>query len=160
MSQLVVFNELKQRLKTIQGIKHVALWNNQFEREREENAFLFPCCFIEFNNSNFKDLLNGVQQFDSIVTIHLGFESYKDEDTFILQLKQDVYKAVHTVTCGVSATKLLRTEERQNFDHDNIQDYQIDFKTTIKDADASTIGTQSATVTPILIPSLVQIDEL
>lgn len=137
MSQLVVYNKLKEVLSQVHGLKTVGLWNNQFERENVENAFLYPCCFIEFNNDNFVDLTQGVQQFDSIITLHLGFESYKDEDTFILQLKQDVYKAIHTLQCGVSASKLLRVAERQNFDHDNVQDYQTDYKTTIKDADAS-----------------------
>lgn len=153
MSQLVIFNKLKEQLSLIEGIKHVALWNNQFERENEENAFLYPCCFIEFNNSNFVNLTLGVQQFDSVITIHLGFESYKDEDTFILQLKQDVYKVVHTLQCGVSASKLLRIDERQNFDHDNIQDYQTDYKTTIKDADASP-STLSATPTLALTTTI------
>jgi len=148
MSQLVVYSELKTALSTIQGLKTIGLWNNQFERENEENSFLYPCCFIEFNNSNFKDLLQGVQQFDSVLTLHLGFESYKDEDTFILQLKQDVYKVVHTLQCGVSASKLLRVEERQNFDHDNVQDYQTDYKTTIKDSDASP---SNLTATPTLL---------
>ena len=148
MSQLVVYSELKTALSTIQGLKTIGLWNNQFERENEENSFLYPCCFIEFNNSNFKDLLQGVQQFDSVLTLHLGFESYKDEDTFILQLKQDVYKVVHTLQCGVSASKLLRVEERQNFDHDNVQDYQTDYKTTIKDSDASP---SNLTATPTLV---------
>lgn len=137
MSQLVVYNKLKEVLSQVQGLKTVGLWNNQFERENVENAFLYPCCFIEFNNENFSGLTQGVQQFDSIITLHLGFESYKDEDVFILQLKQDVYKAIHTLQCGVSASKLLRVDERQNFDHDNVQDYQTDYKTTIKDADAS-----------------------
>lgn len=147
MSQLVVFNKLKEQLSLIQGIKHVALYNNQLERENIENAYLCPACFIEFNNENFVDLTQGVQQFDSIVTVHLVFESYKDEDTFILQLKQDVYKATHTLQCGVSASKLLRVAERQDFDHDNVQDYQTDYKTTIKDADASPVN---RTATPIL----------
>ena len=147
MSQLVVFNELKNVLGNVQGLKTVGLWNNQFERESEENAFLYPCCFIEFNNDNFKDLTQSVQQYDSIITLHIGFESYKDEDTFVLQLKQDIYKSVHTLQCGVSASKLLRVAERQNFDHTNVQDYQVDYKTTIKDADANVAGTQ---VTPIL----------
>lgn len=137
MSQLVVYNKLKEQLSQIQGLKTVGIWNNQLQRESVENAFLYPACFVEFNNENFKDLTEGVQQFDSIVTLHLCFESYKDEDTFILQLKQDVYKATHTLQCGVSASKLLRVAERQDFDHDNVQDYQTDYKTTIKDADAS-----------------------
>lgn len=153
MSQLIIYNKLKEKLSLIQGLKHVALWNNQFERENEENAFLYPCCFIEFNNSNFVDLTLGVQQFDSIITLHLGFESYKDEDTFILQLKQDVYKAIHTLQCGVSASKLLRVDERQNFDHDNVQDYQMDYKTTIKDADASPLYI-STLATPVITATI------
>lgn len=149
MSQLIVYNKLKEQLSMIQGLKTVGLWNNQFERESEENAFLYPCCFIEFNNEKFVDLTQGVQQFDSIITLHLGFESYKDEDTFILQLKQDVCRAIHTLQCGVSASKLLRVAERQNFDHDNVQDYQTDYKTTIKDADASPLYI-SALATPTI----------
>jgi len=153
MSQLVIYNQLKASLSSIKGIKTVGLWNNQFDNEKQENAFLYPCCFIEFNNSNFVDLTLGVQQYDSIITLHLGFESYKDEDTFILQLKQDVFKAVHTLQCGVSASKLLRVDERQNFDHDNVQDYQTDYKTTIKDADASPSNrTQTASLT--LVPTI------
>lgn len=153
MSQLVVYNELKAKLSLIQGLKTIGLWNNQFERESEENAFLYPCCFIEFNNDGFVDYTLGVQHFDSIITLHLGFESYKDEDTFILQLKQDVFKSVHTLQCGVSASKLLRVAERQNFDHSNVQDYQTDYKTTIKDADASP-SYLSALATPVITASI------
>ena len=153
MSQLVIFNKLKESLSSIQGIKTVGLWNNQFDKEAQENPFLYPCCFIEFNNSNFVDLTQGVQQFDSIITLHLGFESYKDEDTFILQLKQNVYKATHTLQCGVSASKLLRVDERQNFDHDNVQDYQTDYKTTIKDADESPLN-MTATPSLTLVPTI------
>jgi hypothetical protein len=153
LSQLVVYNKLKEQLSLIQGIKHVTLYNNQLQRENVENPFLCPACLIEFNNENFKVLTDGVQQFDSIITVHLIFESYKDEDTFILQLKQDVYKVAHTLQCGVSASKLLRVAERQDFDHDNVQDYQTDYKTTIKDADASpTYINKTATLT--LTPSI------
>lgn len=134
MSQLIVYNKLKQVLSSIQGVKTVGLWNNV--DESKDNAFLYPCIFIEFNNSDFVDLTQGVQQFNSIITLHLGFESYKDEDTFILQLKQDIFKNIHTLQCGVSASKLLRVSERQNWDYDNAQFYEIDFKTTIKDSDA------------------------
>lgn len=160
MSQLVIFNDLKTRLGTIQGIKHVGLWNNQFARENVENAFLYPCVFIQFTNSNFRELTRGVEQFDSIITLHIGFESYKTEDTFILQLKQDVYKAVHRFQPNTGCSMLLRVDEREDFDHPNVQDYQQDYKTTIKDADANTNGTKTATLTPILTPTLVDPDEL
>lgn len=141
MSQLAIFTQLKTTLSAISGIKHVALWNNQYANESQENAFLYPCVFIQFTPTEFRDLTKKVQQQDCTVTLHIGFESYKDEDTDILTLKQTIYAAIHGLQIGLDNSKLLRVDERQNFDHSNIQDYEIDFKTTIKDADAITIGT-------------------
>ena len=137
MSKLGLYNQLKTTLSAISGIKHVSLWNNQYTNEAQENAFLYPCVFIQFTDENFRDTTKGVQQYDSIITLHIGFESYKDTDTDILTLKQTIYAAVHTLQVGTDNSKLLRVGERQNFDHSNVQDYEMDFKTTIKDADAA-----------------------
>ena len=155
MSQLIIFNELKAQLTAIAGIKHVALWNNQLEHENEENPFLYPCLFIEFTNENFVDLASGVQQFDSLITLHLGFESYKDEDTSILTLKDLVYSTVHTTQNNTESSKLLRVGEVQNFDHPNVQLYEIQFKTTIKDFGADERATNAQTVTTLTTPIIV-----
>ena len=47
MSKLTLYNSLKADLVAITGIKHVALWNNQLERENEENPFLYPAILVK-----------------------------------------------------------------------------------------------------------------
>ena len=86
-----LYTEIRTELEAITGIKYVRLWNNQFERENVNEAFQLPCCLIEFEPTECRDLLNGVQQYDFVVCIHLGFESYKTEDIDILDLKQQVF---------------------------------------------------------------------
>ena len=45
--QLAIYNQLKARISTLQSLKYVALWNNQFEREDIN---------IPFNYYKFKNL--------------------------------------------------------------------------------------------------------
>lgn len=130
---LELFNTLKKHIEdNIPEIKNVRLFNNQFNRDNVENAFLYPCCMLQFNSSNFKELSQGVQQCDIMITTHLGFESYKDEDTDVLRLKQDLYKVVNRFR-NDTFSRILRVSERENFDHDNIQVYETDYMTTGKD---------------------------
>lgn len=143
--QLELYNALKTQIETLTTLKYVALWNNQFERENVNIPFGFPCCFIEFADIVYSDLLNGTQMFSMNVKLHLGFESYKTEDTDILSLKQDLHAKVHTFSQGYN-TKLLRREETQNFDHDNVQEYIIAYAVSGKDYSKSTLPTTEATV--------------
>lgn len=152
MSQLAIYTDIKSRLEAITGIKHVGLWNNQFERENVENPFLYPCVFIQFTNDNFAELSKGIQQYDSVVTLHIGFESYIDEDTAILTLKDLIYSSLHKVSNTATSSILYRIAERQNFDHSNIQAYEVDFRTTIKDFGADQRATTEATVTILETP--------
>lgn len=130
---LELYTELKKHIANeLPNIKNVRLFNNQFNREDVENGFLYPCVMIQFSSQNFRELSQGVQQCDITVTLHLGFESYKDEDTYILEMKQDLYKVVNRFRDG-NFSRLSRTAERQNFDHNNIQVYEMDFLTTGND---------------------------
>lgn len=143
-----LYTEIRTELEDITGIKYVRLWNNQFERENVNRAFQFPCCLIEFEPTEGRDLLNGVQQYDFVVCIHLGFESYKTEDIDILDLKQQVFiKLGNFLSTTNMFSYLSRESETQNFDHDNIQDYQIRFKVTGKDFDGDTRPNTPVTVT-------------
>ena len=94
-----LYTEIKTELEAITGIKYVRLWNNQFERENVNEAFRYPCCLIEFEPTECRDLLNGVQQYDFVVCIHLGFESYKTEDIDKLfeEIKTNLVSFIHTV---------------------------------------------------------------
>lgn len=159
MSLVQLYKDIKEKLTDECDLKHVALFNNQYERENVENPFLYPCAFIEFKPSTFKDLSVGVQQFDMVVTIHLGFESYTEDDLKVLELKQKIYVALQRLQSGYFAL-LSRVEERQNFDHGNTQVYEIDFRTTGKDYDADTRATKQVLVTPQVTAEIVKPDGL
>jgi len=147
-----LYTELRTELESISGIKYVRLWNNQFERENVNEAFQYPCCLIEFEPTECRDLLNGVQQYDFVVCVHLGFESYKTEDIDILDLKQQVFIKLGNYNSTTNMFSILsRESETQNFDHDNIQDYQIRFKVTGKDFDADTRPNTEANITDLTI---------
>lgn len=148
--QLAIYNYLKARIETLAALKYVALWNNQFERENENVAFNYPCCFIEFADSTYVDDLNLRQRGTLMINIHLGFESYKTEDTTILQLKQDLNELIHGWSTP-NNTKFLRRSETQNFDHTNIQDYIISYQVTGLDLTSVDLPTTDATINTLVL---------
>ena len=148
--QLALYTALKTKIETLTTLKYVALWNNQFQSEKENVSFGFPNCFIEFTNINYTEMLNGNQLYSMDVVLHLGFESYKTEDTAILQLKQDLQAVVHYFQQGYN-TKMLRRSEAQNFDHDNIQEYIITYAVSGKDFTTNKLPVTPATVTNIIL---------
>lgn len=154
MSKLTLYNSLKTDLVAINGIKHVALWNNQLERENEENPFLYPAIFIEFLPSTFRDKGKFAvsQEYDMTVRLHVCFESYLDEDTTILTLLDSVWQTVHTKQYDIFG-KLLRRNEEQNFDHPNVQVYIQDYSTLGNDN--KTTDTTTATLAPVITGDIV-----
>jgi hypothetical protein len=148
--QLSIYNDLKQRISTLAALKYVALWNNQFEREDVNVPFGYPCCFIEFADTSYVDDLNLRQRGTLQINIHLGFESYKTEDTDILQLKQDLNELIHGWSTP-NNTKFLRRSETQNFDHTNIQDYIISYQVTGLDLSSLNLPTVDATVSTLIL---------
>jgi|SanBayMetagenome_1026888.scaffolds.fasta_scaffold00021_22 hypothetical protein len=148
--QLSIYNDLKQRISTLAALKYVALWNNQFEREDVNVPFGYPCCFIEFADTSYVDDLNLRQRGTLMINIHLGFESYKTEDTDILQLKQDLNELIHGWSTP-NNTKFLRRSETQNFDHTNIQDYIISYQVTGLDVTSVNLPTVDATVSTLIL---------
>jgi hypothetical protein len=148
--QLSIYNDLKQRISTLAELKYVALWNNQFEREDVNVPFGYPCCFIEFADTSYVDDLNLRQRGTLQINIHLGFESYKTEDTDILQLKQDLNELIHGWSTP-NNTKFLRRSETQNFDHTNIQDYIISYQVTGLDLTSVNLPTVDATVSTLIL---------
>jgi len=131
--QKLVYQRIRQDIEQfLPQIKYVRLWNNQFNREQKENGFLYPAVFIGFTRAEFDDYLSGVQEVDLVVTLYLCFESYKNEDIDVLQLKQDLYKIVNM--CIIQNFSFpCRQEERQNDDHDNVQIFETDYNLRGKD---------------------------
>lgn len=137
MSLKTLYTELRTELESITALKYVRLYNNQFEHENDNEAFLYPCAFISFEPTECRDLLMGVQQYDFNVCIYLGFESYKTEDIDVLDLKQEIYTKLHRFNSTSKMFSMLsRISDTQNFDHNNTQVYEIRFRVTGKDFDA------------------------
>lgn len=141
MSELIIYNELKTALEGItwtedgatKRLKLVDKFRNQFVKASEWNPNDFPAVYIQFQRSNFVNLLMGVQQYDIDITLHLGFETYKDTDLSIITLKQTIDRTVHRFQPNTTCSMLLRTGEIEEDDHDQLQDYQQSFKSTMKD---------------------------
>jgi len=143
--QLTLYNALKTRLEAVTALKYVALWNNQFEREDVNVSFNYPCAFIEFTDISYVDDLQLRQRCAMTVNIHVGFESYKTEDTSILTLKQTINKALHGKSLP-NITKMLRRSETQNFDHTNVQEYIIGYEITGLDVESLDLPTTEAQI--------------
>ena len=134
--KLILYNGLKTILEGVtvnradtglpMTFRKVEMWANQLDKMHEDNAFLCPAAFPEFLTSNYMELSNGLQSYDLTVRLHLIFESYKDVDVEIWTLADATYRAVQGKQFGYFA-KMKRREETQNFDHDMVQDYMIDF---------------------------------
>jgi len=139
-------------------LKYVALWNNQFEREDVNVPFNYPCCFIEFSNADYIENLQGQQQGTLSINLHLGFESYKTEDTEVLQLKQDLNALVHNWSTPYNS-RFLRRSEVQSFDHTNIQEFIITYTMQGFDYTASSLPITSATVTMLITNNSPQMED-
>ena len=117
---------LKARLDAIVGIHHVGWWNNQFQNENNENAFLYPCVFVEFNNITYQDLTAGIQQVNMDVVLHLGFESYENDSIDFFDIKD----LIHSSMQGYSAEgfdHLNRISEVIDSDHSNVQEFILTY---------------------------------
>jgi hypothetical protein len=138
-----LYTALKAEIQSkIPRIKTVGLFNNQFTHSngeqkegRDQNPFLYPACYIQFDygSATFQDYSQGVQHIDSVnVITHLGFESYKNEDLEILQIKQDLFKVIHRFRNEYFAA-LTRISEEADYNHSNIQVYKTIYRTSGKD---------------------------
>ena len=156
--QLAIYNALKARISTLQSLKYVALWNNQYERENENVAFGYPNCFIEFPAADYIENLQGQQQGTMTIALHLGFESYKTEDTDILQLKQDLNQLIHGWSTPYNS-KFLRRSEVQSNDHTNIQEFIITYTMQGFDYSAMYAPTTEANITTLITNNDPQLED-
>jgi hypothetical protein len=156
--QLAIYNALKARIETLAALKYVALWNNQFEREDVNVPFNYPCCFIEFPSADYIENLQGQQQGTLSIALHLGFESYKTEDTAVLQLKQDLNALVHNWSTPYNS-RFLRRSEIQSADHTNIQEFIITYTMQGFDYSASSLPTTEALVTTLITNNAPQLED-
>ena len=120
-------------------IKYVALYNSQYQHSngtgtdgRNESAFNYPAVFLEFNNFEYRDLSLGLQEYDFTLTTHLGFKSFKKEDTDVLELIGKLYYVVQRFQQG-SFARMSRRSEVWDYDHPNVAVLKTTFRGYGKD---------------------------
>ena len=132
----------KQVLDQVKEINHMLLFNNQFDRDNEEEAFSYPNCFFEYVqliwNGNIKQTQTGETQ----IKLHLGFERYETESLTIFDTIQKVYLALQGFSDTNLFTGLQRIEEEQDTDHDQVIVWTITFSTQITDCEANPDATK------------------
>jgi len=153
------YNGIRNKiLAAVPSITHVRLYNNQFEHSNkdettgnDEQAFPYPCIFIEFADIAFTQLTKGLQDFTGTVRIYIGFESYKFEDTDVLDLKQTVFAALQGFQVSPTSKsygRLLRSIETTDTDHNNIYIYIQEYIFSGRDCDADANSGDQFTTPP------------
>ena len=131
------YEELKKHiLSHIPQLRYIGLWNNQFIRGNNEpttqQAFDYPCLFVEFNPMMQEDYMGGLQKYYYTIRLHLGTDCYLDNDFSIFDLKRKLYK--HTNRWHIDNwSRLLRRNEILDYDHNNVNVYIIEYETTVID---------------------------
>ena len=138
--EIDLYNSLVIHIKKyMPEIKHIDLWNNQFMRSngegeegRSQQAFQYPCCFIEINPQNFEDYLGGIQKGYYSIRFHLGITSMLTKTIKYLEFKEKFYKIIHRFQHNYW-TRLLRRGEIPDYNHDNVNVYIQEYEAMCKD---------------------------
>jgi hypothetical protein len=136
-----LYQSIRTRLESqVTAIKYVRLFNDQFNKSNNDNpdqniqeAFPYPCAFIEFPNDNPQVSAGvGAKRLDVLVRIKIGFESYKLEDLAMFDLATLVQIALEGYK-DTMYSPLTYVAQRMDYDHDNVYIYEFDFRTTYSD---------------------------
>lgn len=157
-----VYQDLVTRLfAQVQGIKTVRLFNNQFETEKQESSFDYPCVFIEFVNLNYIEMSAKLQSVDLTIRFHIGYENLSlsqggvlfnsavvAEEIGFLVLRNNVFKAL-THFQPYNCSEMMRTNEQLDSSHENVYVMMADYITSgiddakdeVEELDTTTINT-------------------
>lgn len=153
----ILYQEIANKLKTdIPALKTIRLFNNQFNNESRENAFAYPCAFIEFRRIEWQSLQRNYQTGGITISIHIGFEEYKTEETAIFDLIHDVFNSLQGFQT-TDFTSLNRTGDVQDANHDNVIVWRTDFELMLPDQ-IDPIGKTQTTINTLEIQKDLDID--
>ena len=143
--KLNIYNGIKTALESIvtgseRDIKTVGKWNNQFSQELNENPATYPRVYIGYSQLLYQNKnpvgsrlsvgKTGIEQTcNFIITLYCGFERYEDtSDSWLIiePILLKIHYAINTLDI-TNCAPILRTEEREDNDHDNVIVWEIDF---------------------------------
>ena len=150
-----LFNYIKARINAdVPEIKTVRMWNNQFMHSngtdsklggaktgyRDEKAFPYPACFIEFQVQETFNYCLGIKDHILTVRMRFGLQSYKFErlDSFDFRDNFDsmIQLMAPTVTSGLTFTTFQEIQTEFDEDFDNVEIPYIDYRTRYRSSTA------------------------
>ena len=132
------------------------VWNNHFKSLEDGTTYSFPlpAALIEvINPANYTQLAFGITESDITFRIHIGMEQLDsgtgtmDENLTIFALR-DAVIAKLTYQELTACSGLMKVSENQDYNHDNLYVYTIDFVCSFIDDLGDTRRTQTASVPP------------
>jgi hypothetical protein len=121
-----LYERLKANITQYLDIKYIALWNNQLAHingdtndGRNQKPFGYPAVFIEFMDSDFRQLSMGVQEFNINLRVHLAYKTLLTEDLDLLDFKQKLYWVCERFQIP-NWSRMTRRHEEWDYDHDNV----------------------------------------
>ncbi len=130
-----IYTDVRDRIATTlsEEIKTVAMFNRQFDNERTEIPFLFPCVFVEFSDISYTTEASAIQKGKIEMTLHVGFHQLI-EDLTMFDIQQAVTAKIHGWSAG-NVGSWTRVREIQDTAPGNVIDWQIVFNSTFTDTD-------------------------
>jgi hypothetical protein len=119
------------------SVKTVRLFNNQFQKIEQEKPFPFPAVMVHFLELDYSTRGDSSQDGETIVRLHIGYDSIKDEDLEIFDLLDEIHGAIQGLTVGELFTPLDRVFEEQDIDHDVISVWSVDYSFKLRDTEAN-----------------------
>jgi hypothetical protein len=145
------FEYIKTRINTdVPEIKTVRMWNNQFLHSNETNnrwdgtksgrigyrnekAFPYPACFVEFVINDVNNLPMGILDYLMTVRFRFGVESYKFQrlETFDFcdNFRKSIQLMVPTDASGLTFTTFQESFTEFDEDFNNVEAPYIDYRT-------------------------------
>jgi hypothetical protein len=170
--KLDIFNDIKTAITAnVTAITDVLVWNGQIDNEKEEGAKAYPIVYVEFaqiswDKTSLRPVRTGStgsyqkneQRGNCNITIHVVFWQLDDETTSFAAIDSTIELAYFAIM-GLNGTyynPLLRTGEKQDVNHDNVIDWQIDFNCGINQTSQSdtSISIPAATLAPVVTSTM------
>lgn len=150
-----VYTGIRSRIEAeCSSIKHVRLFNDQFTRSNNdssefnnEQAFPYPCVFIQFIGDN--EIVSqgaGAKRLRVPVRLYIGFESYTYEDLLLFDIVNEVKKAIENYSTQYFGP-LQYLAQRMDHNHNNVYIYELDYECIYED-DTSYIKKDTITINP------------
>jgi len=143
--------DIMSKLTGVLSLQYIRIWNNQVDYEKSGELYNFPkpAAFVETQPGIMWDTLAlGLSSADLIFRIHLVTECYDaqngtfEQDLAVFDLRDQVIEALqlYAPTGCSPMTKIL---EEQDYEHDNIYHYTIDFAVNFIDTKGSPLDPDS-----------------